>query len=174
MKETGIVRRIDELGRVVIPKELRKTLGLKEGEQMEIFTTGEKELVLKKYSALGASSQFVQAFCKALAKATGKNAVVCDNSTVLGGSGGRYDKLIGEEISKKLYDTLERRKQIETSNPIKITEDSEIDCNGQYIVPLIVAGDLYGGLLLCSDKEITSGEAKMCCLVADMIACTLE
>ena len=174
MKETGIVRRIDELGRVVIPKELRKTLKLKEGEQMEIFTTGDKSLVLKRYSALGAGADFSQAYCDALTRATGKGAVICDSATVLGASGTSLKELVGEEISDKLYTTLDGRRECAPENPVDIVRNRTVGCKSQHIVPLVVGGDLYGGVVLCSDAEISVTEARLCALAADLIAATLE
>lgn len=174
MKETGIVRRIDELGRVVIPKELRKTLKLKEGEQMEIFTTGDKSLVLRRYSALGAGADVSQAFCEALSRATGKGAVICDSATVLGASGSAFKELVGEEISEKLFKTLDGRRTCAPEDPVQIVKDKPTGCRNQHIVPLIVGGDLYGGVMLCSDAAISATEARLCALAADMIAATLE
>lgn len=174
MKETGIVRRIDELGRVVIPKELRKTLRLKEGEQMEIFTTGDDSLVLRRYSALGSGADFSQAYCDALSRATGKGAVICDSVNVLGASGAPFRELVGEEISERLYNVLDRRKAGALENPVQIVNDVPANCKNQHVVPLIVGGDLYGGVLLCSDVAISVTEARLCELAADMIAATLE
>lgn len=174
MKETGIVRRIDELGRVVIPKEIRKTLRLKEGEQMEIFTTGDKSLVLRRYSALASGADVSQAYCDALSRATGKGAVICDSSTVLGASGARFRELVGEDISDKLYDMLDLRKAGAPDYPVQIVSDVPANCKNQHIVPLIVGGDLYGGVVLCSDAAISATEARLCALAADLIAATLE
>lgn len=174
MKETGIVRRIDELGRVVIPKELRKTLKLKEGEQMEIFTTGDKSLVLRRYSALGSGADFSQAYCDALSRATGKGAVICDSATVLGASGAPFRELVGEEISDNLYRTLDDRRTVAPDNPVQIVKDRPVACKNQHIVPLVVGGDLYGGVMLCSDAAISATEARLCALAADLIAATLE
>lgn len=174
MKETGIVRRIDELGRVVIPKELRKTLKLKEGEQMEIFTTGDKSLVLRRYSALGAGADFSQAYCDALNRATGKGAVICDSATVLGASGAQLKELVGEEISENLYKTLDNRRECAPQDPVRIVSDKPFGFKNQHIVPLVVGGDLYGGVMLCSDVAISATEARLCSLAADLIAATLE
>ena len=71
MKATGIVRRIDDLGRVVIPKEIRRTLRIKEGTPLEIFTDREGEIILKKYSPIGELSTFAREYAEALAQTTG-------------------------------------------------------------------------------------------------------
>ncbi len=80
MKATGIVRRIDDLGRVVIPKEIRRTLKIREGMPMEIFTDTSGEVILKKYSPVGEMSALAQAYADALVALTGLGAVVCDAS----------------------------------------------------------------------------------------------
>lgn len=151
MKETGIVRRIDELGRVVIPKELRKVLKLKEGELMEIFTNDKSELVLKKYNEVGADSDQLEAMCKIMYKTTGKETLICDTGAVLAHCGGS-EPLQGEEISDELYGILENRKsKLITKKPVRTTSLEQADCE-QYIVPLVSKGDLYGGIVLCADK----------------------
>ena len=105
MKETGIVRRIDELGRVVIPKELRKVLKFKEGELLEIFTNDNGELVFKKYNEVGATQEQIEAISKVLYKNTGKEVAICDTTSILAHAGGS-EALQGEEISEELYGVL--------------------------------------------------------------------
>lgn len=87
MKATGIVRRIDDLGRVVIPKEIRRTMRIREGDPLEIFTNKEGEVIFKKYSAMESITEHVLVFAEALAKATGGSAAVCDRDTILAVSG---------------------------------------------------------------------------------------
>lgn len=79
MKATGIVRRIDDLGRVVIPKEIRRTLRIKEGTPLEIFTDKEGEIILKKYSPIGELNLFAKEYAEALAQATGMVACITDH-----------------------------------------------------------------------------------------------
>ena len=83
MKATGVVRRIDDLGRVVIPKEIRKTLRIKEGDPLEIFTDKEGEVILKKYSPIGELSEFATEYAETLAKTTGHIACITDRDTVI-------------------------------------------------------------------------------------------
>lgn len=152
MKETGIVRRIDELGRVVIPKELRKVLRLKEGELLEIYTNDKQELVLKKYNEVGADSDQLQAMCKILYKTTGKEAFICDTGEILAHCGGN-STLEGEEISEDLYKLLvNRRSRHITDHPVKPTEEYSDESGEQYIVPLVSRGDLYGGIVMSASK----------------------
>lgn len=152
MKETGIVRRIDELGRVVIPKELRKVLKFKEGELLEIFTNDNGELVFKKYNEVGATQEQLEAISKVLYKNTGKEVAICDTTSILAHVGGD-GALQGEEISDELYDVLDdrRSRHIKERN-VRLVDDMENKRGEQYIVPLISSGDLYGGIILSADK----------------------
>lgn len=173
MKETGIVRRIDELGRVVIPKELRKVLKLKEGELMEIYTNDKQELVLKKYNEVGADSDQLQAMCKILYKTTGKETFICDTGEILAHCGGT-EPLKGEEISDELYSFLENRKSKHIKeNPIRTTsleQDSDLE---QYIVPLVSKGDLYGGIVLSAEK-LEGSDFAVCDAMAQYLAYNIQ
>lgn len=153
MKETGIVRRIDELGRVVIPKELRKVLKLKEGELLEIFTNDSGELVFKKYNEVGATPEQLEAISKVLYKNTGKEVAICDTSSILAHVGGK-EGLQGEDISEELYGVLDdRRSRLIKDRSVRLVDDMQVTRNcEQYIVPLISSGDLYGGIILSAEK----------------------
>ena len=88
MKATGIVRRIDDLGRVVIPKEIRKTLKIKEGTPLEIFTDREGQIILKKYSPIGELNNFAEEYAEALVQTTGLTACITDRDVVVAAAGG--------------------------------------------------------------------------------------
>ena len=94
MKATGIVRRIDDLGRVVIPKEIRRTMRIREGDPLEIFTDREGELIFKKYSPVGELSDFAAQICESLRKSTDGIAAVCDRDAVIAISGGAKKELL--------------------------------------------------------------------------------
>ncbi len=102
MKATGIVRRIDDLGRVVIPKEIRRTLRIKEGTPLEIFTDKEGEVILKKYSPIGELSVFAKEYAESLAQTTGMIACITDHDQVVAASGQGSRELMGKAISKEL------------------------------------------------------------------------
>lgn len=173
MKETGIVRRIDELGRVVIPKELRKVLKLKEGELMEIYTNDKQELVLKKYNEVGADSDQIQAMCKILYKTTGKETFICDTGEILAHCGGT-EPLKGEEISDELYSFLENRKSKHIrENPIRTTSLEQDGGLEQYIVPLVSKGDLYGGIVLSAEK-LEGRDFAVCDAMAQYLAYNIQ
>ena len=102
MKATGIVRRIDDLGRVVIPKEIRRTLRIREGDPLEIFTDREGEVILKKYSPIGELGLFAKQYAESLAQTTGLMVCVSDRDTVIAAAGGAKKDYLGKPISKQL------------------------------------------------------------------------
>ncbi len=106
MKATGIVRRIDDLGRVVIPKEIRKTLRIKEGTPLEIFTDREGQIILKKYSPIGELNTFAAEYAEALVQTTGLTACITDRDQVVAACGSGSRELEGKEISSDLDESL--------------------------------------------------------------------
>ena len=102
MKATGIVRRIDDLGRVVIPKEIRKTMRINEGSPMEIFTDRQGEIILKKYSPIGEMSLFAKEYAEVLAQTTGMLACITDRDQVVAASGQGSKELTGKSITREL------------------------------------------------------------------------
>ena len=114
MKATGVVRRIDDLGRIVIPKEIRRTLRIGEGSPLEIFTEKDGEIVLKKYSPIGELSEFASNYAETLSKTTGHIACITDKDTIIAVSGGLKKDLLEQSISKELEEVIEN-KEIYTS-----------------------------------------------------------
>ncbi len=112
MKATGIVRRIDDLGRVVVPKEIRRTLRIREGEPMEIFTGREGEIVLKKYSPIGELSAFAREYAEALAQNTGYLACISDHDQIVAASGPDQKDYMGKTISRDLEQAIAQRQSV--------------------------------------------------------------
>ena len=104
MKATGIVRRIDDLGRVVIPKEIRRTMRIREGDPLEIYTDTDGQVIFKKYSPMGELSEFAAQICDALHKTTGGIAAVCDRDAVIAVAGGGKRELL--DIMSKNADCI--------------------------------------------------------------------
>ena len=161
MKATGVVRRIDDLGRVVIPKEIRKTLRIKEGDPLEIFTDKEGEVILKKYSPIGELSEFALGYAETLAKTTGHIACITDKDTVIAVAGGSKKDYLEQSLSKEIE---------------QIMEDKEVyksDKNNNLSVPIVKnVIDIYKShgkkVVLCAPTgraakrmtEMTGEEAK--------------
>ena len=156
MKATGVVRRIDDLGRVVIPKEIRKTLRIKEGDPLEIFTDKEGEVILKKYSPIGELSEFASGYAETLSKTTGHIACITDKDTVIAVSGGSKKEFLEQNLSPELEQLMED-KEIYTSNdnnnvalPIIKNDNNERKYNSQVVYPIISDGDAIGSVVLLS------------------------
>lgn len=99
MKATGIVRRIDELGRVVIPKEIRRTQRIRQGDALEIFTAADGQVVFKKYSPLVELGELAGVYAEVLAKNLGRPVLVCDRESIVAATGTGKGQLLGRQIS---------------------------------------------------------------------------
>lgn len=167
MKATGVVRRIDDLGRIVIPKEIRKTLRIKEGDPLEIFTDKEGEVILKKYSPIGELSEFATGYAETLAKTTGHIACITDKDTVIAVSGGSKKEFLEQSLSKELEEVMENkeiyasRDNNEISLPITENDNRERKYNAQVIYPIVSQGDVIGSVILLSkDQNTKMGESE--------------
>ena len=154
MKATGIVRRIDDLGRVVIPKEIRRTLRIREGTPLEIFTDREGEIILKKYSPIGELGAFAGQYAESLAQTTGLPVCVCDRDQVIAVSGGSRKELLGKNISRQLETVIEDRENILVDNKeykyIQITDNDREDFTGEAVSPILCEGDAIGAVVILS------------------------
>ena len=146
MKATGIVRRIDDLGRVVIPKEIRRTMRIREGDPLEIYTDRDGEVIFKKYSPMGELSTFVAQLCETVSKTTGYCFAVCDRDAVIAASGACkkdvIDKPITDEIEKVMEDRIIYR-QNAGDTPVYLCQGVE---NSRVVIaaPIITEGDVSG------------------------------
>lgn len=155
MKATGIVRRIDDLGRVVIPKEIRRTMRIKEGDPLEIYTNSEGEVIFKKYSPIGEISTFAGQYTDVLYKMCGLPAIVCDRDHVVAAAGIPKKEILERRITSTLEDALESRKTLlytDLETP-KIKAVEGIDRYALIACPVVAGGDNAGGILLLSDGE---------------------
>ncbi len=181
MKATGIVRRIDELGRVVIPKEIRRTLRIREGDPLELFTDRD-ELMLKKYSPIASIEQFAKGTAKSLGEQSGYLAVICDTDGVLHASGAGKKALAGKTVSEKMTEVMLSRRsylanKAEGGDILPIAKDAEITVTAQVIVPVVANGDCLGAVVLLSTEEgaLMQAEAvKLARLTSDIIANQFE
>ena len=110
MKATGIVRRIDDLGRVVIPKEIRRTMRIREGDPLEIYTDRNGEVIFKKYSPMGELNTFVSQLCDSVTKTTGASCAICDRDSVIAVSGSAKKDVCDRSISEELEHIMEQRR----------------------------------------------------------------
>ena len=158
MKATGVVRRIDDLGRVVIPKEIRKVHRIKEGDPLEIFTDKEGEIILKKYSPIGELTEFAGSYAETIAKTTGHITCITDKDTVIAVSGGAKKDYLEKNLSKQLEEVLENKEVFKSKDndeiaiPITQNEGQERIYNSQVIYPIISDGDVIGSVILISKE----------------------
>lgn len=154
MRTTGMVRRIDELGRVVIPKEIRKTMRLKVGEELEIYVEGENELVFKKYSALGRLQDLAKPFAEAMYAVTGADVFVSDTDRIIAVSQKQCQNAVGSNISPELEKYINGRRRVNLKAPdcIRIFEGAP-EATEQLISPIIWAGDAIGAVVFIAREK---------------------
>jgi AbrB family transcriptional regulator (stage V sporulation protein T) len=160
MKATGIVRRIDDLGRVVIPKEIRRTLRIREGDPLEIFVDREGEVILKKYSPIGELGDFAKEYADSLFEATGHIACIADRDIIIAVSGASKKDFLNKSLSDEAEKAMEERKTIFTSDGSVLSEgDEKGRMVSQVIAPIIAEGDPIGVVILMSkDPNTKMGE----------------
>jgi AbrB family transcriptional regulator (stage V sporulation protein T) len=165
MKATGIVRRIDDLGRVVIPKEIRRTLRIRESDPLEIFTDREGEIILKKYSPIGELGSFAKEYAEALATASGHSVCITDRDQVIAAAGGIRKETIGTPVTGQLEAVMNDREDIfsdqRSRHPVKITNEDNDESLPQVISPILCEGDVIGSVILRSrDNGHKMGETE--------------
>ncbi len=163
MKATGIVRRIDDLGRIVIPKEIRRVLRIREGDPLEIFTEKDGEVIFKKYSPMGELGSFAAQICDSLHKTTGAAAAICDRDTVIAVSGGYRKELLEKRISPGLEQLMENRGvyRSEEQTPVQIVEGAD-GPRVSVAAPIVAAGDVMGCVLFVAGEDgARAGETEL-------------
>lgn len=158
MKATGIVRRIDDLGRVVIPKEIRRTLRIREGDPLEIFTDREGQVILKKYSPIGELNEFSTEYARALYENTNHSVLIADRDSIIAVAGASKKEFQDKRISPDLERVIEKRDSFITEEgkpAIRLYyEDEVIDrYKSQVITPIVMQGDPIGAVILFSEDE---------------------
>lgn len=176
MKATGIVRRIDDLGRVVIPKEIRRTMRIREGDPLEIYTDREGGVIFKKYSPVADIGTFAHDVCSSLYAAAGMFCAVCDCDSVIAFAGSGKKDIIERSISPELDELIESRKSyLSDSGELRLTSDksSPVVCAA---APIISSGDMLGvvAFIETGDKKPSDGEGKLLSAAAMFISKQLE
>lgn len=153
MELTGITRRIDQLGRIVIPKEIRASLRIKNGDELEIYTK-ENDIILKKNSSLNKLTDIGNIIVSSLNYYLKFNVFLTDKDKYISISGSLKNKYLNKEISKEIQSIIEKRTPILFSQKaLKLTETNQEQ--GNFIInPIIVNGDAFGALIIYSEKEV--------------------
>lgn len=181
MKATGIVRRIDDLGRVVIPKEIRRTLRIRESDPLEIFTDHEGAIILKKYSPIGEMGTFAKQYAESLSQVSGHIALIADRDQIIAAAGSNNKQFLGKSISKELEEKMNARETISASKGdrkcIPVTKDESEEFQHQVIIPIITQGDIIGAVVLLSleaANPMDEVEMKLAQSAADFLGKQME
>lgn len=179
MKATGIVRRIDDLGRVVIPKEIRRTLRIREGDPLEIFVDRDGEVILKKYSPIGELGDFAKEYAESLYESTGHITLISDRDTIITVAGASKKELLDKPIGNTLESCMENRKTLAETNggAYEIVKDVQDQYSSFVVAPIIAGGDPIGAVVLLSkDDSVKMGqlETKMAETAAGFLAKQME
>lgn len=157
MKATGIVRRIDDLGRVVVPKEIRRTLHIREGDPLEIFTDREGEIILKKYSLLGELGGFAKQYAEALAATSGHIVCITDRDQHIAVSGQGRKEFFGKPLGRDLERLIHQRNTVccprGDKTFVELTPEADGTIAYETICPIISGGDAIGAVIIATRDE---------------------
>lgn len=175
MKSTGVVRRVDDLGRIVIPKEIRRTLKIRDGEELEIFVDNDV-VILKKFSKIFDLSDISKKLVDVVSSLVGKTVLVTDRDTFITGSGEFKKKYLNKEISSYLEDI------ISNCNVVVQKDIGNIqlgDVSGEmysYIInPIISFGDVIGSVIVISNNsDISESDVMITGLIAQFLGKYVE
>jgi AbrB family transcriptional regulator (stage V sporulation protein T) len=183
LKATGIVRRIDDLGRVVIPKEIRRTLRIREGDPLEIFVDRDGEVILKKYSPIGELGEFAQEYADSLHESMGHVACVADRDTIIAVAGAPKKEFVNRPLSVAVEKVMETRKSVLINNTSEHQYYQEADDMlgarfiNEVIAPIISGGDPIGAVVMGSRDpalKMTDMELKLVETAASFLAKQME
>ena len=175
MKSTGVIRRIDDLGRIVIPKEIRKNLRIKEGDNLEVYVEGE-DIILKKYSMMNKINDLSQELTDAIYTFTKHNVFITDTDLIIAGSGKLKKNYINKPISNFLEKSIKRRDKILENHfkELSFIDSEEIECS--YILStILVNGEAVGMIVIISeDEKLSEVEMQLASIVSSFMTKYLE
>jgi len=159
MKATGVVRRIDDLGRIVIPKEIRRSLRIREGDSLEIYADGSDAIILKKYSPVESIDAFASQYAEAIYSSSKKEIIITDTEKIIAAAGGFKKDVIGKKIDLRLEEKM-RRRNVQTFAPNDNLEVAEnlIIKSAAILKPINVYGDIIGSVIIISENAISDIE----------------
>ena len=179
MKATGIVRRVDDLGRIVIPKEIRRTLKIREGDPLEIYTEKDGGVIFRKYSPMGDLQDFAAQICESIGANTGRIAAVSDRDSIIALSGAPKRELMDKPNSVELDKLMEQRKNyryVSGQARLKATESSDKYHLG-VAAPILSQGDLMGCVMLLigeNGEELQEEDQRLAQTVAGFLGKQME
>ena len=177
MKATGIVRRIDDLGRVVIPKEIRRTMRIREGEPLEIYVDNDGEVILKKYSPMGELGTFSKEYAEAMNTTIGHLVCISDRDVMIAVSGGMKKELMGKNVGESIEQAMEERKSLLGNHRMLIKDQAIEGIGDSVIAPIVSQGDPIGSVVICAkdvNTKLGEVEQKLAETAANFLAKQME
>ena len=177
MKATGIVRRIDDLGRVVIPKEIRRTMRIREGDPLEIYTDAGGEVIFKKYSPIGEMAAFAVQYAEALSGSTKLSVIICDRDHCVAAAGISKKEVLERRITPVLEEIMEQRRSVSYEGTQQHSALEGIERNICVAVPIIVSGDVTGAVVMVSNENAATADqsdVKLCTVAASFLGKQME
>lgn len=179
MKATGIVRRIDDLGRVVIPKEIRRTMRIHEGDPLEIYTESDGTVIFKKYSPIGELGEFASQYAESIAKTTGLPCLISDKDTIIAVSGAPKKELADKKLSSEAEKIMNEKTNYVAKQGDKnvLAVDGNENYKAGVIAPIVFEGDSIGTVMIISTDEKSSlgdVESKLAEVAAGFLGKTME
>ena len=175
----GITRKIDELGRIVVPKEIRKKLNIKIGEPLELSIIDKETFLVKKYSSMSHISYYCDELALSIQNNTNKICLITDTSKVIAVGGNNYKQYLSKNISKKAYEVIGLRNIYESkkSGKINILENLDNIFSAQVIIPIIASSDIVGSIILLSiekDESINAEDIAIIKTIAQFLSMKIE
>ncbi len=179
MKATGIVRRVDDLGRIVIPKEIRRTLRIREGDPLEIYTEKDGGVIFRKYSPMGDLQEFASQMCESIGSVTGHIAAVTDRESIIALHGAPKRDLIDKPNSPELERLMEQRKnyRFQSGDPLVRAAEGTDKYHLGVAAPILSQGDLMGSVLLLlgeGDSPLQEADQDLAQTVAGFLGKQME
>ena len=178
MKATGIVRRIDDLGRVVIPKGIRRTMRIREGDSLEIYTDSDGQVVFKKYSPIGEMGHLAAQYADTLSRAAGRPVLIADRDRVIAAAGCPKREVIDRELTAAMEENLTaRRRFLKEAGTGMLRPLEGNDAEAVAMEPILAAGDVVGAVMLMTTAErrrLTECDAKLARVAATLLGKQLE
>lgn len=180
MRATGIVRRIDDLGRVVIPKEIRRTMRIRESEPLEIYTGKEGEIILKKYSPISELTDFAKQYAESLSQVSGRVTLVADRDQIIAVAGGLRN-VLGKSLSREMENRMEKRDCFLAAKGERdftpIVENMPEEYLYQAVCPILSEGDMIGAVVLLEQEQkrkMNEGDLKLIQAAAGFLGKQME
>lgn len=179
MKATGIVRRIDELGRIVIPKEIRRSLRIREGAPLEVYIERSGEVILKKYSPVAELRELAQGYVDSLFESTGRRALIVDNDVVVAVAGLPKDEWLKRAVTPDLEKIMDERRPVRVPAGAPDAEGESLlrELGPTAVAPIVSGGDTNGAVILCAPEgaaEAGELELKLAETAAGFLARQME